>query len=88
MSKTDFEKRGEMIKSLKTERNSLKDQVRNLETLLEVQKKFIDKIEKLETSKDDNGKFKGLFKNLFYIFLPSSSNHVNLVIKGKDLSRF
>ena len=32
ISKTDFEKLGEMIKSIKTERNSFKEQVRNLET--------------------------------------------------------
>ena len=50
ISKTDFEKLGEMIKSLKNERNGFKEQVRNLETLLEVQKKFIDKIEKVETT--------------------------------------
>ncbi len=65
MSKTDFEKLGEMIKSLKNERNGFKEQVRNLETLLEVQKKFMDKIEKVETRKEDNSGFKGIFKSLF-----------------------
>ena len=65
MSKTDFENLREMIKSLKNERNGFKEQVRNLEILLEVQKKFIDKIEKVETSKDDNSRSKGIFKGLF-----------------------
>jgi len=41
--KNDFEKLIEMIKSLKNERNSFKEQLRNLETLLKVLKKFIDK---------------------------------------------
>jgi hypothetical protein len=65
ISKADFEKLGGMIKSLKTERDSFKEQIRNLETLLEVQKKFIDKIEKVETRKTDNSGSKGIFKNLF-----------------------
>ena len=65
ISKTHFEKLGDIIKSLKNERNGFKEQVRNLEAVLEVQKKFIDKIEKVETTKDSNSSSKGLFKNLF-----------------------
>jgi hypothetical protein len=65
ISKDDFEKLGKMLKSVKSERDNLKDQVRNLETLLEVQKKFIDKIEKVETRKEDNSGSKGIFRNLF-----------------------
>ncbi len=58
---------GEMLKTLKNERNSLKQQVMNLETLLEVQKKFIDKIESVETSKENNSSSKGIFK--FFLLL-------------------
>ncbi len=67
LTKTDFEKLGEMIKSLKIEMNGFKEQVRNLEALLEVQKKFIDKIESVETTKDDKSGSKGLFK--FFLLL-------------------
>ena len=45
--------------------NRFKWQVKNLETLLKVQKKFIEKIESVETTKDDESHSKGLFKNLF-----------------------
>lgn len=48
MHKTDFDKLGDMIKSLRNERNLLQQQVTELQSALSVQKSLIDKIEPKE----------------------------------------
>ncbi len=63
MHKADFEQIQNIVKTLKIERDSLKEQNRGLKTTVEVQKNLIDKIEKVETGNRDN--YKGLFKSLF-----------------------
>jgi len=63
MHKSDFEQIQNMVKTLKIERDSLREQNMELRTTVEVQKKLIDKIEKVETGSRDNSK--GLFKGLF-----------------------
>ena len=45
VSKNDFDKLGDMIKSLRNERNLLQQQVIELQSALSVQKSLIDKIE-------------------------------------------
>jgi len=53
--KGDFDKLGDMIKSLRNERNLLQNQVTELQSVLDVQKVLIDKIDykKVETKKED-----------------------------------
>ncbi len=48
-----------MVKRLKIERDSFQEQNMELKTTVEVQKKLIDKIEKVKTGSRDNSK--GLF---------------------------
>ncbi len=63
MHKSDFEQIQNMVKRLKIERDSFQEQNMELKTTVEVQKKLIDKIEKVETVSEDNSK--GFFKGFF-----------------------
>lgn len=63
VSKTDFEKLGEMVKSLKNERDQLHHQVTELQSVVDVQKSLLDKVnfQKIESKKEDK---KTSFKDL------------------------
>jgi hypothetical protein len=56
--KEDFDKLGDLINEVKNERDLLKDQVKNLHGMLDVQEKYIEKVDKLES------KGKGVLKSL------------------------
>jgi|GEM_PF-2827801 len=62
MHKTDFEKLGNMIKSLRNERNLLQNQVTELQSVVDVQKALLDKInfEKVKTKKEGKTSLKEL----------------------------
>jgi BMFP domain-containing protein YqiC len=62
VSKEDFEKLGSILKSLRKDRNQLQDNVKRLETLLEVQAQYIGKLESKDKSNDVAFKFKDLLK--------------------------
>ena len=62
VSKKDFEKLGSIIKSLRKERNELQDKNKKLEALLEVQGKYIKKLESVSNSNDSMFSFKDLLK--------------------------
>jgi len=51
MRKSDFDKLGDLINSVKNERDQLKDQVKNLHRMLDVQEKYIEKIDKIENNR-------------------------------------
>lgn len=64
VSKNDFEKIGNMLKSLKTERTQLKKEIENLNYMIDRQKDYIIELEKLQNKKSES-KDKGiLFREL------------------------
>ncbi len=48
LRKEDFDKLGDLINEVKNERDQLKDQVKNLHRMLDVQEKYIEKVHKPE----------------------------------------
>ena len=56
--KEDFDKLGNLISEVKNEHDQLKDQVKNLHRILDVQEKYIEKVDKPES------KGKGIIKSL------------------------
>jgi hypothetical protein len=46
LRKEDFDKLGDLINEVKNERDQLKDQVKNLHRMLDVQEKYIEKVDK------------------------------------------
>ena len=58
LRKEDFDKLGDLINEVKNERDQLKDQVKNLHRMLDVQEKYIEKVDKPES------KGKGILKSL------------------------
>lgn len=60
LRKSDFEKIGELLKNVKTERDQLKTEIKNLSILLESQRDYITSIENSDVKK--KGKLKGLIK--------------------------
>ena len=58
LRKEDFDKLGDLINEVKNERDLLKDQVKNLHRMLDVQEKYIEKVDKPES------KGKGIIKSL------------------------
>jgi lipopolysaccharide export system protein LptC len=56
--KNDFDKLGDLINDVKNERDQLKDQVKNLHCMLDVQEKYIEKVDKPDK------KSKGVLKSL------------------------
>jgi septal ring factor EnvC (AmiA/AmiB activator) len=56
--KNDFNKLGDLINSVKNELEQLKDQVKNLHRMLDVQEKYIEKVDESEN------KGKGILKSL------------------------
>jgi len=49
--KEDFDKLGDLINSVKNERDQLNDQVKNLHRMLDVQEKYIEKVDKPENNR-------------------------------------
>ena len=60
LRKSDFEKIGELLKNVKSERNQLKAEIKNLSILLESQRDYIASIENSDDKK--KSKLKGLIK--------------------------
>ena len=60
LRKSDFEKIGELLKNVKSERDQLKAEIKNLSILLESQRDYIASIENPEGKK--KSKLKGLIK--------------------------
>ena len=60
LRKSDFEKIGELLKNIKSERNQLKTEIKNLSILLESQRDYIASMENSEDKK--KGKLKGLIR--------------------------
>ena len=58
LRKEDFDKLGDLINEVKNERDQLKVQVKNLHRMLDVQEKYIEKVDKPES------KGKGILKSL------------------------
>jgi thiamine kinase-like enzyme len=58
LRKEDFDKLGDLINEVKNGRDQLKDQVKNLHRILDVQEKYIEKVDKPES------KGKGILKSL------------------------
>src|ERR1039458_1221495 len=58
LRKEDFDKLGDLINEVKNERDLLKDQVKNLHRMLDVQEKYIEKVYKPDK------KSKGVLKSL------------------------
>jgi hypothetical protein len=48
LRKEDFDKLGDLINEVKNERDQLKDQVKNLHRMLDVQEKYIEKVDNLK----------------------------------------